>query len=68
MWMTLKEAAKYLRISKETLYKMAQQKHMPAAKVGRQWRFKKQTIDSWIETNEQSDSKTNPEAQAGELA
>lgn len=46
---TLEEVAEYLRLSVHTIYKMAQQGRIPAYKVGKQWRFRKKTIDQWVE-------------------
>ncbi len=46
--MTLEEVAKYLRLSVHTLYKMAEQRRIPALKAGKQWRFKKDEIDKWL--------------------
>lgn len=46
--MTLEEVAKYLRLSVHTLYKMAEQKRIPALKAGKQWRFKKEEVDKWL--------------------
>lgn len=50
MWMTMEEIAEYLKVSKETIYKMAQKKELPASKVGNQWRFNKKTVDEWLAT------------------
>ncbi|TKJ31985.1 hypothetical protein CEE39_06575 [bacterium (candidate division B38) B3_B38] len=50
--MTLPELAKYIRVHKSTVYRMLKHKSIPAIKVGNQWRFKKDRIDSWLETNE----------------
>ena len=47
--LTLEEAKKYLKIHKGTLYRLAQQRRIPAAKVGRIWRFKKKKLDDWID-------------------
>lgn len=49
MWLTLSEVAKYLRVSKETVYKLAQQSRIPASKLGNQWRFKQELVDQWLE-------------------
>lgn len=49
--MTIKEVAKYLRLSVHTLYKMAEQKRIPALKAGKQWRFKKEEIDKWLKNS-----------------
>lgn len=47
--LTLEEVRKYLKIHKGTLYRLAQQRRIPAAKVGRIWRFKKERLDDWID-------------------
>lgn len=46
--MTLGDVAEYLRLSIHTIYKMAQAGRIPAHKVGRQWRFRREEIDKWI--------------------
>jgi len=46
---TIEELAKYLKVSKSTLYKLAQDGRVPGQKVGRHWRFRKATIDRWLE-------------------
>jgi len=48
-WLTLEQIAKYLQMSASSIYKMAQGGKIPAHKVGRQWRFKKEEIDKWVE-------------------
>jgi len=40
--------ARYLNITKFTLYRLVTQKKIPAFKVGNQWRFKKDMIDAWL--------------------
>lgn len=46
--LTIEELAEYLKISKSTLYKLAQDGKLPGQKVGRHWRFHKDGIDVWI--------------------
>ena len=48
--LTIDELAEYLRISRSTLYKLAQEGRVPCQKVGRHWRFRKQAIDRWLGT------------------
>jgi excisionase family DNA binding protein len=45
--MTLEEVAAYLRLKPQTIYSWAQEKKIPAAKLGKEWRFKKSIIDEW---------------------
>jgi excisionase family DNA binding protein len=49
--MTLTEVAAYLRLSKDTVYRMASGGRLPASKVGSQWRFRREDVDQWLETN-----------------
>ncbi len=53
--MTLEEVAEYLRLKPQTIYTWAQEKKIPAAKLGKEWRFKKSMIDKWF--NERIDEK-----------
>lgn len=46
--MTIEELAAYLKLSKSTLYKLAQEGKVPGQKVGRHWRFHKVVIDRWL--------------------
>jgi excisionase family DNA binding protein len=47
--MTIEEASKYLQIPLSSLYKLAQRGKIPCQKVGRHWRFRKETIDHWLD-------------------
>lgn len=49
-WLTLEQIADYLQMSTSSIYKKVQANKIPAYKVGRQWRFKKEEIDRWIMT------------------
>jgi excisionase family DNA binding protein len=46
--MTLEEVAAYLKLKPQTIYTWAQEKKIPAAKIGKEWRFKKSIIDVWF--------------------
>lgn len=47
--MTVDEVAKYLRLNRFKVYNLSQKGILPAYKFGREWRFKKERIDQWIE-------------------
>jgi excisionase family DNA binding protein len=51
--MTLEEVAKYLRVHKSTIYRMAREGNIPSSKVANQWRFRKARIDEWLMEQEQ---------------
>ena len=46
--MTVREVAAYLRLSEMTVYRLAQEGAIPAAKIGRTWRFRRDLIDEWF--------------------
>lgn len=46
--MTIGELAAYLQVAKSTLYKLAQDGKVPGQKVGKHWRFHRDTIDRWL--------------------
>ena len=48
-WMTLQEVAEYLQLSKDMIYRLAQNGRIPASKVGSRWRFRQERIDRWME-------------------
>ncbi len=50
--MTLEEVSRYLRLSKSTVYRMANEGRIPVSKIGRRWRFRKDVIDAWLSEQE----------------
>jgi excisionase family DNA binding protein len=46
--LNINELASYLDIPKSTIYKLVREGKIPAQKVGRHWRFHKETIDAWL--------------------
>jgi excisionase family DNA binding protein len=49
---TAEEVSNYLRIPQSTIYKLAQDKVLPGFKVGKHWRFRRETILDWIKEKE----------------
>jgi len=49
--MTLEEVAKYLKLKPQTVYKWAQEGQIPAAKLGKEWRFRRRILDEWIDAS-----------------
>ena len=54
--MTIQDLSEYLKISRSTLYKLAQEGALPGTKVGRHWRFHKDAIDEWVRTGKFSEN------------
>jgi len=46
--MDIRQAASYLGISGDTLYRYASEGVVPAFKLGNRWRFKRSLLDAWM--------------------
>lgn len=46
--MTLRETAEYLRLSEMTVLRLIQKGVIPGIKIGRQWRFSKDSIVNFV--------------------
>ena len=47
--LTAKEAAEFLRLSESSVLRQAREGTLPAARVGRTWRFSRRLLLEWIE-------------------
>lgn len=47
--MDIRQAADYLGISGDTLYRYASEGFIPAFKLGNRWRFRKSLLDGWMD-------------------
>jgi excisionase family DNA binding protein len=46
--LTVREVAEYLRMSEAKVYRLANERHLPAVRIGKSWRFRKDLLDEWI--------------------
>jgi excisionase family DNA binding protein len=46
--MDIKDLADYLSIGKSKIYAMIRARQIPASRIGRQYRFSKEVVDSWL--------------------
>lgn len=53
-WLSVDEIGTYLGVKRDTIYKWIEEKKMPAHRIGRLWKFKKDEIDGWVRKNEGS--------------
>lgn len=53
--LNLEEACEFLRVSDRTLIKLLREEHLPARKIGREWRFSKQALINWISLGDSSE-------------
>jgi len=56
-WLSVDEIGDYLGIKRDTVYKWISEKGMPAHKIGRLWKFKKDDVDTWVRYGKARDSK-----------
>ena len=47
-WLSVDEIRAYLGVKRDTVYKWISEKAMPAHKIGRLWKFKKDEVDEWV--------------------
>ena len=50
--MTVRDVAAYLHMHQSSIYRMLKRQGLPAFKVGSDWRFRKESVDRWIEAQE----------------
>ena len=55
--MNFHEIKAYLNVSRATLYKWVEDGKIPAIKMGGVWRFRKERIDKWLDSQENSEQK-----------
>ena len=47
--MTVADVADYLRISEAKIYKLAREGTLPAIRIGKTWRFRRELLDAWLD-------------------
>jgi excisionase family DNA binding protein len=47
-WLSVDDICKYLGVSKDTVYRWIDRQGMPAHRLGRLWKFKKNEVDEWV--------------------
>ena len=57
-WLSVKEIAAYLGIKPDTVYKWVHRKDLPAHKVGRLWKFRREEVDAWVRSDGDKDKRT----------
>lgn len=48
-WLSADEISAHLGVAKDTVYRWIKGKEMPAHRIGRSWKFKKEQVDACVE-------------------
>jgi len=49
-YLSVEQIAAYLGVSKDTVYTWISAKAMPAHRLGRLWKFKREEVDGWVKS------------------
>jgi len=53
--LTVMDVARFLRVPKSTVYKLARVGELPASKIGKHWRFLRRDIHEWMRSRSRQD-------------
>jgi excisionase family DNA binding protein len=56
-FLTTEEVLEYLNVNLRTVYRLIKAGSIPAVRVGRQWRFRKRDLDTWLESQRLAEPK-----------
>jgi excisionase family DNA binding protein len=51
-WFSVEEIAVHLGVTKDSIYRWIEKRRLPAHKVGKLWKFKKEEVDAWVRTGQ----------------
>ncbi|MCI1945715.1 helix-turn-helix domain-containing protein [Clostridium luticellarii] len=50
--LNVEQAVEFLGVSEKTLIKLLREEHIPARKIGREWRFSKEALIRWLSSGD----------------
>jgi excisionase family DNA binding protein len=62
-WLSVDEIGIYLGVKRDTIYKWISEKGMPAHRVGRLWKFKRDEVDKWVKAGGAADKSRQDQAE-----
>lgn len=62
-WLSISEICKHLGVSNDTVYKWIDKGGMPAHRMGRLWKFKKDEVDEWVKAGGAADKSDKPDTE-----
>ncbi len=54
-WASVEDVAKHLGVAKDSVYRWIDTRNLPAHKLGRLWKFKREEVDAWVKSGGASD-------------
>ena len=51
-WLSVEEIAEHLGVAKDSVYRWIEKRGLPAHKVGKLWKFKKDEVDAWVRSGQ----------------
>ena len=67
-WLSVNEIGKYLGVSSDTVYRWIDKHKMPAHRMGRLWKFKRDEVDNWMKAGgaaERAETERNISSKGG---
>ena len=47
-WVSVYQIAEHLGVTRDSIYRWINHKHLPAHRVGRLWKFQRAEVDDWV--------------------
>ena len=60
--LNVEQAVEFLGVSEKTLIKLLREEHIPARKIGREWRFSKEALIKWLSSGDSRNYVNNAES------
>jgi excisionase family DNA binding protein len=54
-WLSVEEIAEHLGVTKDSVYRWIEKRGLPAHKLGKLWKFKKDEVDAWVRSGRTRD-------------
>jgi excisionase family DNA binding protein len=62
-WLSVDEIGEYLGIKRDTVYAWISKKSLPAHRMGRLWKLKKDEVDAWVKAGGAATGTTENQAE-----
>lgn len=62
-WLSVGDICTYLGVSNDTVYRWIEKNDMPAHRVGRFWKFKREEVDEWVKAGGAADKSDKPDTE-----